>query len=657
MKEETLAQPHRSDSGTPLPPDELLPGTEVNGFRLVRYVDKGGYGCVWLAESIHRPGQYYALKFNLHPPAEDPTADARALREVQLLLQAAHPNVVGVVGYGRYQDPKSGILYIILEWVEGATLLEWTRKANPCPRQVVGLAQKLVHALQAAHEQGVMHRDVKPDNVLLREADGEPFLADFGMGETERSTPLTWGGLPPGTRHFLSPEALAFPQSGGGRPYRFQPADDWYALGVTLYQLLTEVLPFPDDKAGTAYEQEAMRRWPVPPHLLNPRVPLALSRVVMRMLAKHPRRRYRDGNVLWAALDRAPARPGHWDAPLYEPGPPPEPGQTPTQEPTPGDGPAAEDEEVAWRHALKHEDKPEEQRQAAALSRRDALLPGQPTMWPPAVRRGGAALVLVLVAMGAWVAWPPSAATPPTVQAPVQPSAPSQTPPLSPAAFPAPEFVAAPPPQPSLAAVAATAQKEGNPVKTPQSSPPRHPSSAPTRQRAAKGSNLAALCAAGVVATGCPGIPLRPAAQECPPAAVHQMRARGIRIPGPVAEVNLDVNGPSHPDSSDHDEIRLAAGQKVVTLVSGDKAWNPEGVPRDTLLFGKVIAGGQGLFFIRYEEAQFPDEAQRVPICAEAYTANNMKAGLRTGPGSTEDTFTHSNYAVVEFRLQFPGKP
>lgn len=199
--------------------EELAPGTVVNGFRLVRHVGKGGYGEVWLAVSIHKPGRYYALKFALALPDEDATADARAVREVQLLLQAAHPHVLRVLGHGRWPDPDTGLHYTVLEWVEGGTLLEWACQANPSLRQVVRLAQQLARALQVAHERGVVHRDIKPDNVLVSAKEGAPFLADFGMGETEGSPRLTPAGLPVGNPEYRSPEALAFSQRASGAPY------------------------------------------------------------------------------------------------------------------------------------------------------------------------------------------------------------------------------------------------------------------------------------------------------------------------------------------------------------------------------------------------------------------------------------------------------
>ncbi|KFE64643.1 hypothetical protein DB31_1661 [Hyalangium minutum] len=631
----------------------------MNGFRLVRYLDQGGYGCVWVAENIHCPGQYCALKFCLHSPEEDPTADARALREVQLLLQAAHPNVRGVLGHGRWPNAKTGIVYIILEWVEGATLLEWARQANPSFRQVVHLAQKLARALQEAHERQVMHRDVKPDNVLVRAVDGEPFLSDFGMGQTERSTPLTWGGAPPGTRSYLSPEALAFSPRWGKRTYRFRPADDWYALGVTLYQLLTEVLPFPDEGMGRESVRGMALRQPVPPHLLNPRVPLPLSRVVMRMLSSRLQGRYRDGRALCEALERGLSGAGVWDTPVYEPHPPQQQGQTPTQEPTPGDGPPAQDEEVAWNHAVKPQHALEEQRRAVVLSRRDALLPRQARAWGRVARWSRRTLALVAVAMMAWVAWrsagalfPGAGSTP--EQAPRSALAAREAPFLSPADEPAPEFVAVFPSQPSLTPVTARAEKtlkDDSPMETPKSSLPSPPAATSPRPRGAGGARKAALCAAGVIATGCSGIPLRPSAQECPPAAIQNMRARRIGVKRGM-QIKLDVTGPEG-------EVQLKAGQKVVSESRDNTGFiGPGGVPEDgTLLYGKVVAGGEGLFFVRYEEALFPGESEKVPICAHAADAGTNWYALTAEPGSTNEIFTTLNNSTAIFLLQFPGEP
>jgi eukaryotic-like serine/threonine-protein kinase len=300
-------------------PDYLTPGTEVNGFRLVRHANSGGYGSVWLAESVHRPGEYYAIKFCLDPPGGPRLADERAEREVRLLLQAVHPNVLPVIATGRYKDPRTGLRYLVMPWVEGGTLLEWTRRFNPPVRTLVRLVQTAARALQAAHEAGVVHRDVKPSNMLVSAADGVPYLGDFGAGDAAGAATLTQPGLPPGTPAYRSPEAWVFARRARTAPYPFQPADDWYALGVTLYVLLTQVLPFPEKLQGKSFEQWVEQRTPVPPHLLNPRVPRSLSRVVMLLLSTYPHRRCRDGYVLCLALEQATKSREDWDARVYPP--------------------------------------------------------------------------------------------------------------------------------------------------------------------------------------------------------------------------------------------------------------------------------------------------------------------------------------------------
>jgi serine/threonine protein kinase len=659
LREEMQALPPQPLMALGVVREELAPGTVVNGFRLVRHVGKGGFGEAWLAVSVHRPGRYCVLKFALASPEEDATADARAVREVQLLLQAAHPHVLRVLGYGRWPDPDTGIHYTVLEWVEGGTLLEWARKANPSVRQVVRLTQQLARAVQAAHERGVVHRDIKPANVLVSAEHAAPFLADFGMGETAGSPALTPAGLPVGTHAYRSPEALAFSLRAGGAPYHFQPADDWYALGVTLYELLTEVRPFPEAEGSAEHARNVARLRPVPPHVLNPRVSLALSRVVQRMLAKEPSRRLRDGHALWAALDSVLAQEGAWDEPVYSPGAPQEPGLTPSRYPTQLDEAlAAQDVELAWAYALKHDDPPEEYREGRALRLRNALLAAQSRPWPQALRWGVAALVLVLAAAGVWAAWEPVKAAllppasisspgslPPAASAP-QPS--MQTPPPPPVAFLAPEAVAEAPPQPSVAAIPATSQKEDSAVKTPQSPPPSQLVSVSNSKRAPKASRLSAACAAGLLAAGCPSVPVRPPPKECPPAALNSMKALKISPGITYVHVQIDANGPP-PADFPNTTYREGPIMSRVVDVSGPSADYLSGA----VLFGKVIPGGGELFFIRYEEAQLAGSTERVPVCATASDPEEAREGLPKKEGSTDTAWNSFNGTVVHFVNSF----
>jgi serine/threonine protein kinase len=647
--------------------EELAPGTVVNGFRLVRQVGKGGYGEVWLAVSVHKrvhkPGRNYALKFALASLEEDAAADARAVREVQLLLQVAHPHVLRVLGHGRWPDPERGIHYTVLEWVEGGTLLEWSRKANPSLRQVVRLAQQLARAVQAAHEQGVVHRDIKPANVLVSAEHGAPFLADFGMGEAAGSAPLTPAGLPVGTHVYRSPEALAFSLRAGGAPYHFQPADDWYALGVTLYEVLTEVRPFPEAEGSEEHARNVARLRPVPPHVLNPRVPLALSRVVLRLLEKKPSRRYREGHALWAALDAVLAQEGAWDESVYPPGAPQEPGLTPSRYPTQLDEAlAAQDVELAWAYACKHDDPQEEYREGRAVSLRNALLAAQSRPWPQALRSlrwGVAALVLVSAAAGVWAAWEPvrAALSPPASMSspgslPRAASAPrpsAQTPPPVPVASPAPEAVAETPPQLSVALMGATSQKEDSAVKTPQSPPPSQPVSTSDSKRALKRSRLAPVCVTSALVAGCTGIPVRPPPKECPAVAINSMEALKIEPGSSYAFVQIDVKGPP---PADFPNITFREGPIVsrVIDIGGPKS---DYLPVGSLLFGKVIPGGGDRFFIRYEEAQPAGSTERVPLCAIAANPVDEGLGLPKKEDSTDTAWNSYNGTMVMFVNSF----
>ncbi|MDY7226753.1 serine/threonine protein kinase [Hyalangium rubrum] len=651
MEQETT-QPHRLYPGTDVHPRDLPPGLEVNGFRLVRHVATGGWGCVWQVESVQRPGHPYALKFSLYPPGAPAQADARAAREVQLLMQAACPNVVRVVGHGRWKDPEGGLRYLVLAWVEGATLLEWVRRTNPSLREVVRLGQKLVRAVQSAHEVGVMHRDIKPDNVLVREEDGEPFLSDFGAAAAEFTSPLTQAGLPPGTPAFLSPEALAFAQHAGGAPYRFRSTDDWYAMGVLLYQVLTEVLPFPDMLAGEPLAHWVARRRPVPVHALNPQVPRALSRVVMRLLSKEPVFRYRHGHALCAALERALKQPGAWEVPVYESRPPGSMHDATTQAPTTGDGLVAQDPQVQETHLFKAANGHEERRLEAARRRRDALLVAQPQVWSPAARRAVAA-VLLLGAMttGGWLAEPWLAGrlrSKPTVTV-LQPSPPpEQGAPLLwlPAyAFPPPAgSVAASVPSPTLADTAAAAREEDSPVTTTQRQRPAPPASIAIGQPSSKTARLGALCTAAGMVTACSSVPVRPEPAECPQAAIESMVRLGLD-PGDVAGTQLDASGP-RPLGVDPGLHTFRPGPIVGVVFSPRSSHLPKG----TLLFGRVLAGGGDRFFIRYRELQLPGAA-RVPICAIVRHEGGL--GIGKGPGSTNEVFTAINGGDARFVFQF----
>ncbi|SEM72734.1 serine/threonine protein kinase [Stigmatella aurantiaca] len=644
MKMDGTTEPHRSSPGMEVHPDYLAPGTVVSGFRLLRHVDSGGYGSVWLVESVERPGGRYALKFSLHSPESNPRGDARAARELRLLLQVSHANVVRVVAHGRWKDPEVGLHYVVLEWVEGATLLEWARHTNPSVREVVRLCQKVVLALQAAHDAGVLHRDVKPGNVLVRDADGEPFLADFGAGEAGGTGTFTRAGARPFTPPYCSPQVLAS-QLEGAAPYRFRPVDDWYSVGVMLYVLLTEVLPFPEGLLDAAFAQQVARQRPVPPHRINARVPPVLSRVVLRLLSKTPRRRYQDGHRLCEALERGMMQAGAWDAPLYVPRPARAPEMATTLPPTPGDGIVAEDEAVRAAHALKGVEGHEEQRREAARNQRDLLLSAQTlegwTWW----KRVAAAGVLGFLAAGVWAMWHRAEVTPrPSPGGLVVPrtGAPLVLPQdLSWPLLPTHQAPVAVSPLLSMPFSSPDAPQKDSHVKNLPTSPPAEPASPPGKViPRPKSVNKGALCAVAGFIVSCTGVPVRPEPQACPQKAIEAMEAIRIRARDGM-NVRLNSN---YPPTNGTDSVPFRIGP-IVSWVASDRY---KQLPRGTRLFGHIWGGGGDRFYIRYTEAQLIN-GPRFPICAVAEDGTEGGFGLVKDSGSTPDTFKHTNIGIATF--------
>jgi serine/threonine-protein kinase len=290
---------------------DLEPGTQLAGFTLEARLATGGSGTVYLAS---RGGQRVALKV---VPRND-----WGEREVDALRRVRHARVVGLLGYGLWPEQHPRYLVLILELVEGLPLEAWAHEHNPSARRLVeGVVLPLTRALGQVHAAGVVHRDVKESNVVMRSADGLPVLVDFGAARYQGAPRLT-ERLPPGTREYRSPELLRFAREWEGDHYPAAPADDLWALGVTLYWLLTRQLPFGD--RGGELVKRILEQVPRPVHELNPRVPVALGEVCQRMLEKHPLARYPDAQALVQALEEAVARGDDtWEVPLFPPEPQP----------------------------------------------------------------------------------------------------------------------------------------------------------------------------------------------------------------------------------------------------------------------------------------------------------------------------------------------
>ena len=286
-------------------------------WRVVEPVGVGGQGAVYRVEDLERPGVFGALKLSLH------AHDGRAEREVALMRgRAAHPHVVGFLDTVHWPGVSGDARGFIMEWVPGQSLDVWAETEGTSFRRLVAVAATVARTLGELHARGVLHRDLKPEHIRVRASDGQPVLLDFGAGWYPGAAPLTTGPLPPATLYLLGPEAVRFlwhaPSHPGAR-YAFQPTDDLYALGVCLYRATTGHYPFSEWLPADVLQSAIVHVRPRAPVLVNPRVPRALSEVIVRLLAKDPRARYPSGEALHAALVAAD-RDGDraWDAGIFE---------------------------------------------------------------------------------------------------------------------------------------------------------------------------------------------------------------------------------------------------------------------------------------------------------------------------------------------------
>jgi hypothetical protein len=263
----------------------LSPGTVVGNWRVEAWAGRGVYGTVYRAVSLHdEHSPPVALKLALLP------ADPRFAHEVHLLSLFDHPSIPRLLDHGAWKAPGGTLHpFLVMQWVDGVPLYDQARLHPLSPLQVLRWLSQLADALAALEAQGVVHRDVKGGNVLVRRSDGRAMLMDFGTGIYPGAVSLTPPLWFPGTPAYRSPESwlfeLQFSRDATAR-YRATPADDLYALGVTACRLLTGEYPelgapF-QDKQGT-WHLEAV----IPPRTLlgGPQVEPYLRDMTLTLLS------------------------------------------------------------------------------------------------------------------------------------------------------------------------------------------------------------------------------------------------------------------------------------------------------------------------------------------------------------------------------------
>lgn len=308
----------KDKTGSKVFPAALQPGMEVGRWRVVGVLGVGGYGMVYRVEHVEAPGRYFALKLSLH---QDP---ARALREIALLMdKAQHPNVIRVHASGRWPDPVSGFPFFVMDSIEGPALHTWADTFNPSFRQLALAGGAVALALDLLHARGVVHRDLKPEHILISMPEVTPVLIDFGAGDDAGAATLTTAALPPGTHPLRSPEAVRFQHLHWRKAdarYAYAEADDLYALGVCLYRAATGYYPFSPELPTDLLYMAIATLVPPPPHLINPRIPAPLSAAILKLLEKSPEVRTRTGGEAYADLVKGmlSGDPKAFEARLFE---------------------------------------------------------------------------------------------------------------------------------------------------------------------------------------------------------------------------------------------------------------------------------------------------------------------------------------------------
>jgi serine/threonine protein kinase len=284
----------------------------IGKYRVKSELGRGGMGAVYLAEQPGL-GREVAIKELIQSAAADPIALKRFLQEAQVMARTSHPNLVQVHDLELIGDSN----YIVLEFVRGKSLRDWLLRGQiPLP-QVFAVMHGVLQALDYAHKHAIVHRDMKPENVLLSD-EGMVKVADFGIARLTDDSGVggtaTKTGTTVGTPQYMSPEQVASSKVDG--------RSDLYSAGIMLYELVAGQPPFTANDADGPFTLMAkhVQAPPKPPSVLRPGLDMGLEEVILKSLSKRPDDRFQTGQEFDDALDRVADRicPG-WQRSL-EPG-------------------------------------------------------------------------------------------------------------------------------------------------------------------------------------------------------------------------------------------------------------------------------------------------------------------------------------------------
>jgi predicted Ser/Thr protein kinase len=270
---------------------DVLVGTELGGCRLLKRVGDGGMGTVYQAEQLSL-GRTIALKV-IHPHRSTPKLVARLHGEARVVASLSHPNILQVYDVGS----AGGLHFIVLEYVDGPSLRTLIAEGlHEQPGRAIDILRQALMGLGHAHARGIVHRDIKPDNILLA-GGGLVKLADFGLAKAlDSDQHLTTTGVVIGTPHYMPPEAA--------RGLPLDGRSDLYSLGATMYHALAGVPPFGAETAMGILYRHIHDTAPAL-DLVNPRVPAGVAALLARLMEKEPASRPATSEEALEALERA----------------------------------------------------------------------------------------------------------------------------------------------------------------------------------------------------------------------------------------------------------------------------------------------------------------------------------------------------------------
>ncbi|MFN8515817.1 MAG: serine/threonine-protein kinase [Chloroflexia bacterium] len=272
-------------------------GRTLGAYQLKERIGRGGMGEVYRAEHL-KLGREAAIKILPANLVGESDFLRRFEREASSAAALTHPNILAIYDYGE----QDGTPYLVMPYIKGGTLKDRLEQGDVTPAQIVRYLTQIAEALDFAHSKGIIHRDVKPANVLIDEHD-QAYLADFGIAKAlEGNDNLTRTGMGVGTPEYMAPE-----QAQG----RADARSDLYALGIMVYQLLIGHVPYSGNSTVEVLMQHLQQPIPLEPlRGVSPGAAQVFGPILQRALAKDPNHRYQTGRELMQAVNAAIAQTG-----------------------------------------------------------------------------------------------------------------------------------------------------------------------------------------------------------------------------------------------------------------------------------------------------------------------------------------------------------